>query len=73
MLQVFFLLKRLGVRGENDEMVGFGGDPFAVEYKDIFSSQDKIFTCLSFLHIERNFPIINFIPGPIHTLSEGLY
>lgn len=26
MLQVFFLLERLGVRGENDEMVGFGGD-----------------------------------------------
>lgn len=26
MLQVFFLLKRLGVRGENDKMVGFGGD-----------------------------------------------
>lgn len=35
-LQVFFLFKRLGVRGENDEMVGFGGDPFAAEYKDIF-------------------------------------
>lgn len=47
MLQVFFLLKRLGVRGENDEMVGFGGDSFCIaEYKDIFSSQGKIFTCL---------------------------
>lgn len=73
MLQVFFLLKRLGVRGENDEMVGFGGYPFTAEYKEIFWSRDKIFTCLSFLHIERNFPIINFIPGLIHTFSEGLY
>lgn len=43
------------------------------EYKDILSSQGKIFTCLSFLHIERNFPSINFISGPIYTSTEGLH